>query len=44
VLGQKGFVSAYWESERIIYFCWCGICEWMGDITEIREMTGYEAV
>lgn len=44
VLGQQGFVSAFWQSENITCFCWCGACEWMGEITEVRNVTGYEPV
>lgn len=43
-LGTGGFASAYWQAETTIYFCWCEHCGWMGEITEMSEVFGIEAV
>lgn len=44
VLGGGGFVGALWEKEQIVYFCWCGECGWMGEITEAHSdgVTAFE--
>lgn len=36
-LADGGFVGALWEREQIVYFCWCGECGWMGEITEAHS-------
>lgn len=43
-LAAEGFVSAFWESENIVYFCWCGHCHWQGDIVDLDRVVGIEAV
>jgi hypothetical protein len=41
-LNQTGFSSAYWQADAIVYFCWCGVCGWLGDISEFTQITSYE--
>lgn len=41
-LNATGFSSAFWTAESIVYYCWCGVCNWMGDISEFSIVTGYE--
>lgn len=41
-LTATGFSSAFWTAESIVYYCWCGVCNWMGDISEFSVVTGYE--
>lgn len=41
-LSTYGFVSAFWQSEATVYFCWCSRCNWQGDISESPRVVGYE--
>ena len=42
-LNSTGFSSAFWTAESIVYYCWCGVCDWMGDISEFSAVTSFEA-
>jgi hypothetical protein len=42
-LSTEGFASAFWTAEVIVYFCWCGFCGWLGDISELLAVTSFEA-
>jgi len=41
-LTRQGFVSAFWQSEAIVFYCSCGECRWQGDISESTKVFGYE--
>jgi len=37
-----GYSSAFWRADEIVYFCWCNVCNWLGDIVEMRVVTSFE--
>lgn len=41
---ERGFVTAYWAADAIVYFCWCGACAWRGELWEVDTVTAPEAV
>jgi hypothetical protein len=42
-LSTDGFSSAYWQSESIVYFCFCKECAWLGEISEFSMVTSFES-
>lgn len=43
-LSDRGFASAFWAADSIVYFCWCGACGWLGEVWEIHAVTSHEPI
>jgi hypothetical protein len=38
----KSIIIEYWSADNTVYFCWCHVCKWRGEVVEVKRIVTTE--
>jgi hypothetical protein len=42
LIDGHGLVVEYWSADQRIFYCWCGGCDWLGEVIRVHRTIGHE--